>query len=260
MEETEGQEQQEQQEQQSNPVEEKAKAQGWVGKEDFKGDPARWVDADTFVKRGEDILPVLKERNDHLVKEIGEMKKTLEAFAVFASKGEERAYSRAMREIEGKKQQALQDEDVHAYQAADMLAVELAKERPAIPKVEGTKGEDPLFTSFKARNKWYESDPELTAEADALGAGYAQQGKPYAEVLSKVEDRMKRLYPEKFGNSRRDEKGAVEFSADTGLPKKGNAKTYDNLPPDAKKKCDEFVTRIPGYTRERYVADYEWEG
>jgi hypothetical protein len=245
--------------QQINPAEEKAKAQGWVEKEQFKGDPDKWVDAETFIKRGQEALPILKERNEHLVKEIQEMKKTFKDFADFASKTEERAYNKALREIEAKKQQALQDEDVNAYHAADKEATELVKERPVPPKVDEPKGEDPLFTAFKSRNKWYESDPELTAEADALGAGYAQQGKPYAEILSKVEDRMKKLYPEKFGNSRRDETGAVEFSPDTGLPKKAKSKTYDNLPPDAKAACDRFIARGL-ITKEQYVANYEWEG
>lgn len=243
----------------SDPVKEKASAQGWVEKEQFKGDPAKWVDAETFVKRGEDILPVLKERNDHLVKEIQEMKKTFKEFADFTQKGEERAFQRALREIEAKKLAAVQEGDVTAYQSYQQEEVELAKTRPTPPTVtEQAQGEDPLFKAFKERNGWYESDPELTAEADALGVGYHSRGLPYAEALSKVEATIKKLYPEKFANPRRDTVAAVEFAADTGLPKKRAEKTYDNLPADAKDACNRFIARGLVKSKEDYVANYDW--
>jgi hypothetical protein len=35
---------------------------GWTAKEKFRGDPERWVDAATFVKNGEESLPILRER------------------------------------------------------------------------------------------------------------------------------------------------------------------------------------------------------
>ena len=247
------------QENQPDPVKEKASTQGWVEKEQFKGDPARWVDADEFVKRGESILPVLKERNDHLVKEIGEMKKTFNEFAEYAKKGEERAFQRALNEIEGKKLQAVQEGDVTAYQTFQQEQAELAKTRPAPPQTKPVDGsEDPLFKAFKERNGWYENDPELTAEADALGVGYHSRGLPYAEALTKVEASIKKLYPEKFANSRRDGAAAVEFATDTGLPKKRAEKAYDNLPSEAKDACNKFIARGYIKSKEEYVANYDW--
>ena len=61
-----------------NPVEEEARAQGWVGKDEFRGSDDDWVDADTFVKRGKEIMPILRKNNEKLLKELGEAKKAAE--------------------------------------------------------------------------------------------------------------------------------------------------------------------------------------
>lgn len=245
------------QEQQANPAEEKARAQGWVPKEDFKGDPAKWKDAETFVKHGEDILPVLKERNEHLVKEMQGMKQDFNKFVEYAKKAEERAYQRAIADLEKRELQAVADQDVDAMQALQKERQDLFQNTPKLPEVKNE--ENPLMVAFKERNKWYESDPELTAEADALGAAFAQRNMAYPALLAKVEETMKALHPEKFGNSRREQHPAVEFSNDTGLPKKRNERTYENLPADAKAACEKFIQRGWVKDKEQYLANYEWE-
>jgi hypothetical protein len=41
------------------------------------------------------------------------------------------------------------------------------------------------------------------------------------------------------------------------LPRK-KGKTFEDLPPRAQKECDRFVKTIPKYTRDKYLADYDW--
>lgn len=238
-----------------DPAEEKAKAQGWVPKEQFRGDPEKWVDAKTFAERGEKIVPILKERNDHLEKEIREMKQTFQQFTDYHRQTEERVYNRAVKELESRRLQAVEDGDTDAFRQAEAERLELEKARPAVPV---TPSEPPEFGAFKTKNSWYGTDPELTAEADALGRGYADGGMDYSKVLEKVENTIKKLYPEKFTNTRRDETASVSFAADTGLPQKSKARTYENLPADAKATCDKFVKQGL-LTKEQYVKDYGWD-
>ena len=47
-------------------VEQEARTLGWVPQEEFKGDPNRWVDADTFVERGHTVMPILRKNNERL--------------------------------------------------------------------------------------------------------------------------------------------------------------------------------------------------
>jgi hypothetical protein len=74
-------------------TEDKALRMGWVPKDQFKGAPEKWTDAETFIKRGEEFLPFLKANNRKLEKalenataDLAEMKKTLKEFGDFHSK------------------------------------------------------------------------------------------------------------------------------------------------------------------------------
>ena len=53
-------------EQAAAPVEQEARTLGWVPAEEFKGDPNRWVDAETFVERGHTVMPILRKNNERL--------------------------------------------------------------------------------------------------------------------------------------------------------------------------------------------------
>lgn len=244
--------------QEQSAVEEKARTQGWVPKEEFRGDPSKWRDAKAFVEHGESINGILKERNDHLNREISEMRQSVKELADFYKQTEQRAYERALKEVDQKRVEAVANADVDAFNAAEKERMEM--ERARFDQMRTTKPEEPPeMATFRQNNAWYESDPELTAEADALGVAYAKQGTSYGKILEKVTERIKVLHPEKFANSRRENASSVDFSSDTGLPKKEKAKSYANLPADAKAQCDKFVRTIPGFTKERYVADYAWD-
>ena len=54
----------------ADEVETKARTMGWLPKEKFKGPESSWVDAEQYVKRGEEILPILKANNDKLVQRV----------------------------------------------------------------------------------------------------------------------------------------------------------------------------------------------
>jgi hypothetical protein len=60
-------------------VEVQARELGWSPKEEFKGDPERWIDAETFVKRGEELMPILKANNRKLLGEVMSLKEAVKA-------------------------------------------------------------------------------------------------------------------------------------------------------------------------------------
>ena len=51
-----------------------AKVQGWSPKEKWRGNEAQWVDAETFVKRGQEFQSTLKKKSDNLERELREKK------------------------------------------------------------------------------------------------------------------------------------------------------------------------------------------
>src|ERR1700679_601352 len=70
----------------ASEVEVRAKGMGWQPKEQFRGDPEKWVPAETFVERGETFVPYLKANNrkledklNHATSEIGSLKELIKS-------------------------------------------------------------------------------------------------------------------------------------------------------------------------------------
>lgn len=257
---------------QENEVESRAKRLGWVPKDEFKGDPERHRSAEEFLERGQNLLPILQRDNERLHRTVDRLEKRMtEQLAVFSEfqqhseKAEERAYKRAKAELEAKRDAAIQSADVDGARQAQRELDALTEDKPA-PKPEARREEkpavDPVFASWMDENPWFNKDPELHGAAVKI-YGVLEREKPgvaAAELLAETRRRIVAKFPEEFGiNPRREGAASVaEPNGGTAPPKK-KGKTYEDLPADAKKACDRFVKTIPGYTREKYVKDYEWE-
>jgi hypothetical protein len=253
-------------------VVERARRLGWRPQEEYNG-RREWVPADKFIETAEKELPVLREnlrRLDSLYtkdvsslkNELTEVKQVLTDFREFSTRAEQRAYEKAKREIEEKRDVAVAHADTESFKAAQRELEELDKTvKPKAPEVEKPKIDtpDPAITSWIAENPWFTTDATMMAYAKAQDQFLmaAKPGLTVAERLAEVKDRTKKEFPDKFGNPKREQASSV---AEPGAPptrqKKG--KTYDDLPPEAKAACDKFVKSIPGYKREDYVKDYDW--
>jgi hypothetical protein len=49
-----------------------AREDGWRPKEEFNGREEDWIDAETFVRRGKEINPLLRKNNEKLKRELDE--------------------------------------------------------------------------------------------------------------------------------------------------------------------------------------------
>lgn len=86
---------------QSGPsIEDRAKEMGWRPLSEFKGDESRFVDAETFVKKGEEVLPIIKANARKAEAELADMRATFAEFKKYHSQTEQRAYQRAIRDLE----------------------------------------------------------------------------------------------------------------------------------------------------------------
>jgi hypothetical protein len=79
------------------------------------------------------------------------------------------------------------------------------------------------------------------------------------EFLKKMDEVLQEEFPDRFKTGKERKGPAVESGAGgRGGGGNRNAKSYDNLPSEAKAACDRFVKTIPKYTREDYLAEYDW--
>ena len=261
-----------------NPVEEEARAQGWVGKDEFRGSDDDWVDADTFVKRGKEIMPILRKNNEKLLKELGEAKKAAEEarsaaleFKKYQQDISERKIGELQSQIEHLKQakrDAITTGDGDRVIAIDDAIDEIkeqqreAKSDAALRIAEVQKQQqqavtlDPTFNAWLDRNKWFGSDNKLTSVANALGESLRRDNPNLigADFLTALDKELVETFPDKFGKPKRQ--SPVEGGSHSGRSS-GGRKSYDNLPAEAKTACDRFVKQGL-MTREQYIADYEW--
>jgi len=260
--------------------ESEARAQGWVAQDEFRGSESDWVDAETFVRRGKEIMPILRKNNEKLLKELGEAKKIAEEAREAAKEFREyqkEQFERKTKDLESQLEQLKQakreaitqgdgDRAIAIDDAMDDLkeqrieakqdlkaAEEKAKEVPQVTA-------DPSLNEWMERNDWFGKDTRLTGVANGLGVELRRenpnlQGKSF---LDKLDEELAAMLPEKFGKKR--VQNPMEGSPNgTARPSSGSGKkSYNNLPPEAKAACDKFVKQGL-MTKEAYVAEYDWE-
>ena len=262
-------------------IRQEAESQGWVPKERFRGNEADWVDADTFVKRGREILPILRKNNENLIKDLNSTKEQLkefreaaEEFKKFQREAYERKaqdYEKRIQEIKESRAQAISDGDgqkVNALDdALDAAKDELKEAKQAVKDADKAPIETPASTEIDPglqqwldRNTWFGQDKRMTGIVNGIGESLRLEfpllkGQAFLEKLDEV---LAEEFPGKFGGEKKSPASRVESgSGRAGRGSSSNAQTYDNLPAEAKAACDRFVKQKL-MTREQYVADFDW--
>lgn len=249
---------------------ERAKLQGWVPKDEFRGDPEQWKPAKEFLKFGEDFQPILKERLKDLETKLIDITskfdaqtKAIEKFTTYHEQTEDRAYKKAIRDLKALQLEAVElgDKDKFTEIEGEIDKLEDIQTKPPESKTkEGEAAALKEFTDFVKDNDWYENDFEMATFADFTSKKVRRDnptliGRAFFE---KVKEAVKEKFPERFGNQDRYKPPAVDGGGGGGGPS-GKKKTYSDLPAEAKKACEDFIKEIPGFTKEQYLKDYEWD-
>lgn len=243
-------------------AEDRAMAMGWTPKGQFKGDPEKWVDAETFVKRGEEFLPFLKANNrrleqahDRAVAKIAALEKAVQTSIQHISRADQRAYAKARADLDVELEQYAAAGNVEAVKAVTKDILDLQNETTAKADVPDVPAE---MAAWQEANPWYGTDKALTAAVRAIADDVFEEGYTGKAQLAEVDRRIRAEFPAKFAkptNPNRKLPGAVEG---VGTAPRRSGKTYSDLPPEARAMCDSFVRDIRGFTREKFVADYDW--
>lgn len=242
-------------------IEDNAREMGWRPKEEFKGPEEKWVDAETFVKRGEEILPILRanskkdrEALDAAKAEIAEMKRVFGEFKQYHSQTEQRAYQRAMRDLEARQAEAVEAGDVNEVRKITKEMTDLSKDVRTDDQGSPYAGPDhaKALNQWKGDNPWFGSDSVMTAAANAIADELEASGVKGAEQLAEVGKRIRAEFPHKFENERRKQPAAVEGAV---TPPRKQGKGWNDLPPEAKATAEKWVKQGL-ITKEAYVKDY----
>lgn len=241
-------------------VREQALAMGWIPPERFdESKGTTFVDADEFVRRGEEVLPVVRAENRRLKEQVGQLaaqqravsealvaaQEAIKNMEVEASAKTAKAVEKAKAEVQTELEAAFERGDHKAAakltrQAAELEAVtpEEGAEKKELPKLQGNEGPviDPAFVAWADQHPWYNKNRRKTAMMNAVAmelreAGDTSVGVPF---LNKCAAEVDKTFAPPAPPENKVEGAKGGGGGGSGSKKSG----YDALPSDAKQACD----------------------
>jgi hypothetical protein len=231
-----------------------AKAQGWAPEEEWRGKPEDFKTAEQFIKDGENIPAILKSKVERLEGRVEELLDSNKKFNEFSQKSlekERKEKEKAIAQLEDVRKQAVTEGDGEAFDRADKQINELREDiRPEPQEL------DPMAKRWLSANSWYETNDKLAAYADGQADRLIAQGYTGQAYFDELTKRVHETFPDEFGNKNRSKPNTVEDATPSSPSSKH---TFDNLPADAKEAYAQFKRDIPGFTKEQFVEQYDWE-
>lgn len=257
-------------------VEVQARQLGWVPKEEFKGPEERWVDAGEFVRRGEEIMPILRQNNRELTRKLAEtaqladslkkkVEENTEAMADFRKYHEESlvtALENQRKELTQQLKLAREDGDVEAeIKIGDQLDevrqqqkdLKAKKEQPSKSadddddKFAASPELHPDFQGWQEDNEWFGKDKVRTryamVAAQEILDSPETKGLKGRAFFDKVTEMTFEAFPAEGGAKRTSNK--VEGNTSTG-GSRGTGKGYADMPAEARAACDKFARTLVG--------------
>ena len=234
-------------------IEAKARKAGWLPESEWSGAPPRYgfVDAQTFLERGETIVPILSAR----LKGARHALESLRTSSAKANRFMADANARALKErdwVLAELERILEKASVLAGRTAFALAnAKIHDLKPASPAAKQRPSLE--VQRFLRENEWYSTDPDLRAFADEYAEILKESGMSGRPMLAKVAQRTRVTFAHMFEERR----STASAGAQRRRPESPQQK-YDDLPDTAKAACDAFIA--DGImTQEEYVKNYRWD-
>lgn len=250
--------QEETQEEPNETIETLATEMGWRPKEEFKGDEETYVDAATYIRKGEDIKESMRQHLKDNRRKMTDMERGIEDLKqhnerVFKTQLEKQR--KEIEELRNRKREAIEEGDADRVDEieGEMLEKYNSMEEPT-PRPRVDPEDESAFARWRGNNPWYSvrgegGDGEMTEYADRLADMPEYAALPYARKLERVTERVKKEYPDKF----RPQPSANAVEAPQGSPGKRQYTARD-LSSDQRAIMKNFVNRGI-MTEKQYIKD-----
>lgn len=279
------------QEQPAPELLQQATEMGWRPKEEFKGSEEKWVDAKTFVERGEHVLPIVKANADRLRKEnavlhdktaaletaVEDGRKAIAALEKYHQEDVKQKVDAARTKIKAELVAAKKSGDVEAeVELTESLGKLNAADDAATTRDDTTTRTDtrkqdevdhtrnPDFLAWKEENPWFgpQGDRAKSAIAYQVHLEIKQdspglKGRAYLdEITRRTNAEVARLTGGRAAPARKVEGGKGGAGGSAGG--NGAGKSYADLPADAKAACSSFTRDLVGPNK-RHKTEAEWQ-
>ena len=265
-----------------------ASSLGWSPKEQWRGDPEKWIDADAFVARGHEVMPILQANNRKLQQKLdavtGQLQQVttqlsvsqeaIKALKEFNSEATRQQAEDTKKDLIGSLKEAKESGDLETElalteQLGEINSVIKAAKEDAVegkpkPKPSGEdKGFVPdaatqaSFTAWATDNPWFGTDKRRTRMANVIAgelrADPANAGLLHRDFLDKVTEEVNAELG--TGRAAMDK---VEGSRGGGSGRTSGGKSFADLPADAKAACAKYTKQLVGEGR-AYKTEVEWQ-
>jgi len=257
-----------------------AEAMGWIPPTRYKGEADRFVDADEFIKRGETVLPIVKEQNKRLRAELdtvrAESRSVAEALAqatkaineieVRHSVDKQKAVEAAKREVKAQLRAASEagDHEGVAELTEKMVELNAATEEP--PKKLTTPPPAAAIPQeildWGVENSWFNTDRAKTnlalGIAEELRAkGETSTGRAFFDKVAEITNRRYRSDDDIAPPTPKVDGGRNgSGNGGTGSEPR-NSKSFASLPAEAKAACDADAKQFVGANKQ-FKTQAEW--
>jgi hypothetical protein len=279
----------------SYETETRAREMGWRPKEEWNGDPDAWRPADDFVRRGEEIMPIVKARADraerklaeHETKHQEEIKRIKSEFEDRTRRNEhmsqvalERQRKQIFDEYERRKDEAVRDGNKEAYDEAKRLqredltdfeqsvAPQYQEPEPTEPETKRPELPPEIRQPVEAwieKNAWFNRDADMNSLAQSVHNRLIREkpGMTLEENLEAVTREVRQRFPEKFGQTR-TQQHAPSFEGGGRTSSGGggrNGRGWNDMPAEARRDGERYIAdglfgKDPKKARETYAQEY----
>ena len=146
-------------------VEDKARRMGWKPEAEYKGDPNRWTDAESFVKVGEERIPVMKENYRKLEDKYTNLEQQVKQQREYQEHMGKVQYERAMKELKAEQKEAVEDADTEKFEQLEQRKEQIKVDYSPKQSTQPQKPNE--VADWEARNTWYQN-PTLADKAIKL--------------------------------------------------------------------------------------------
>jgi hypothetical protein len=241
--------------------EEQARQLGWRPVDEFKGDPDKHIDADTFLERAQNDMPLLRSNNRRLQEQLEEQTKTIgeikEYFDSAKQRAEEAGYQRAMQNLMAKQKKAIEDGDGDSFEKIERAKTQLTAQEQQKKSQAATQQETvKMLESFRSENEDLFTDFDKYEVFQKAAQFAAQNGKIGIDVLNEA----KAVVARRFGGAQIP--GPDDTSGNNG-PRGARKHSFEDLPKDAKdqyfKFKKEFERTGQEFPKQEYLDNYQWD-
>ncbi len=261
-------------------IQQEALTLGWRPREQFQGNPDKFVEAEDFVERGKHIMPILRKNNEKLVgtveslqSEVGTLKQSIaslnestQELIKFHEESTKAQVSKARTELLAEIKGARAEEDVDAeiaavgklseFDAAQKAVASTTSAATVATPASTAAPVAPEVTAWMKENSWYGVDQVRTGMA--IGVATKMRAEGDTRVGTAFLDDVAKEVEEKLGEGdKRTPVSKVEGNRGSGQGRVGGT-DYASLPADARAMCDKQAEKFVGTDRV-FKTTKEWQ-